>query len=81
MELNDLTEGQKAKIRGCGSAEELASLAEEEGIELTDEQLSAVSGGSWNSADFPKCPKCNSEDIYKDRNTGVWHCRACGHTW
>lgn len=29
--------------------------------------------------DLPKCPKCNSEYTYEDRNLFV--CTACGHEW
>ena len=57
MNINELSEEVKAKLRECKSAEELRALAEEEGIELTDELLEAVSGG-W---DFPIRPfKCES---------------------
>ena len=45
MEFSELTEEQKAKARECTSAEQLVALAREEGVELTDEQLDAVSGG------------------------------------
>ncbi len=30
------------------------------------------------SAD-PRCPKCNSEHSYEDRN--LWICPECGHEW
>ena len=44
--LKGLTEEQIAKIKACKSQEEMLALAKQEGIELTDEQLEAVSGGS-----------------------------------
>lgn len=47
MEFNDLTEEQKAKIRECKTPEEMLALAREEGYELSDDQLEAVSGGTW----------------------------------
>ena len=40
-----LTEEQIAKAKSCKSAEELLACAKKEGLELTEEQLSAVSGG------------------------------------
>ncbi|MBR1829701.1 MAG: hypothetical protein IJ781_09375 [Atopobiaceae bacterium] len=40
-----LTDEQKAKARACKSAEEVMRLVAEEGIELPDEMLQAVSGG------------------------------------
>ena len=45
--FNELTPDQMEKARACKSSDELVELAESEGIELTDEQLDAVSGGSW----------------------------------
>ena len=49
--LKGLTEEQIAKVKTCKSQEELLKLAKEEGIELTDEQLTAVSGGGCRAAD------------------------------
>ena len=54
MEFNDLTEEQKAKALACKSSEELIALAEAEGIELTEEQLNAVSGG-WTPCEELTC--------------------------
>ncbi|MBQ9042512.1 MAG: Nif11-like leader peptide family natural product precursor [Eggerthellaceae bacterium] len=45
MNFNDLTEEQKAKARACKTPEEMLALAREEGYELPDEDLEAVSGG------------------------------------
>ena len=45
--FSDLTPEQMEKARACKDASELVALAQTEGIELTDEQLDAVSGGSW----------------------------------
>ena len=43
--LKGLSEEQIKKIEACKSSEEMLNLAKAEGIELTDEQLEAVSGG------------------------------------
>ncbi len=43
--LAGLSEEQIAKVEACKSSAEILALAQEEGIELTDEQLAAVSGG------------------------------------
>lgn len=49
MEFNDLTEEQKAKAREAKTPEEVLALAKEEGIDLSDEQLEAISGGKkWS---------------------------------
>ena len=50
MEFNDLTEEQKAKALACQTPEEIFALAQEEGYELSDEQLDGVAGG-WGEAD------------------------------
>ena len=61
--LKGLTEEQIAKVKACKSSEEVLKLAKEEGIELTDEQLEAVSGGcgtghgsTWTTG--VRCPGC-----------------------
>lgn len=41
----ELLKGLTAKIKACENQEEILKLAKEEGIELTNEQLEAVSGG------------------------------------
>ena len=43
--LKGLTEEQIERIKKCKNQEELLALAKEEGIELTNEQLEAISGG------------------------------------
>lgn len=49
MQFDNLTSEQLAKARACRSIEELLDLAMAEGVELTDEQLDAISGGSvWD---------------------------------
>ena len=61
--LKGLGEEQVAKIRNCKTHEEMLKLAKEEGVELTDEQLEAVSGGSCE-AKLPPCPNCQSDNTY-----------------
>ena len=45
---DSLSEGAKAKLKGCETPEEILELAQEEGYELSDEQLEGISGG-WGS--------------------------------
>ena len=40
-----LSDDLKAKATECRTSEELMNLAKTEGIELTDDQLDAISGG------------------------------------
>ena len=50
MNFENLTEEQKAKARAAKTPEDVLTLAEEEGYELTDDELEAVSGG-WCASD------------------------------
>lgn len=60
MDFMDLTPELREKAKACKSAEELVQLAKEEGLELSDDDLNAISGGkSW---------KCMCE--------GIDHCPA-----
>ena len=43
--LKGLSPEQIEKVKDCKSSEELLQLARDEGVQLTDEQLNAVSGG------------------------------------
>ena len=45
MQLDELSDDLKAKVLACKSPEELLALAQEEGYELSDDELEAVSGG------------------------------------
>ena len=47
--LKGLTEEQIAKVKACKNGEELLKLAKEEGVELSNEQLEAISGGACSS--------------------------------
>lgn len=45
--FSDLTPEQMEKARACKNASELVELAKSEGVELTDDQLDAIAGGTW----------------------------------
>lgn len=45
-----LTEQQISKVRSCKNPSEILSLAKEEGVELTDEQLEAINGGACSDS-------------------------------
>ena len=47
MKYEDLSPELKEKVRACKSPEEMLALAQEEGYDLSDEELEGVSGGSW----------------------------------
>ena len=85
--LKGLTDEQIAKVKACKNSDELLALAKEEGIELTDEQLAAVSGGGVCSVvsdigdkiNPTDCPKCGANGPKKDGDKRV--CKKCGHVW
>lgn len=57
MNYEDLTPEQQEKLKAAKTPEEIIALAKEEGYDLSDEELEAISGGlSWNS-----CPWHNSK--------------------
>ena len=45
MDYKDLTAEQREKARACKTPEEMLELAQEEGYDLSDDELEAVSGG------------------------------------
>ncbi len=47
VSFNELTPEQMEKARACKSPADLVELAKSEGVELTDDQLDAISGGTW----------------------------------
>lgn len=60
--LKGLTDEQIKKARECKNSDEILALAREEGVELTDEQLEAVSGGC-GSHKKNVCSNCGSGGI------------------
>ena len=76
--LKGLTEEQIAKLKACKSNEEILAAAKAEGIELTDEQLEAVSGGNCIT-DFD-CPRCNKTIDYNSCDDYYnYTCPHCGY--
>ena len=75
--LVGLTEEQIARVKACKNQEEMLALAKEEGIELTDEQLEAVSGGRCTSS--TKCPNCGCRSFDWDEscNCRKYYCVRC----
>jgi len=63
MNYEELTPEQQKKAKACKTPEDVLALAKEEGLELSDEELEAVSGG-WDDC---------------DTYTGNKHDRFCRH--
>ena len=85
--LKGLTEEQIAKVKACKNTEEVLAIAKEEGIELSEEQLEAVSGGCGTfTASDKKCPKCGCNRLRQSCSGDVivtyyLTCTQCGFTW
>ena len=85
--LQGLTKEQIAKVKKCKNHDELLKLAKEQGVELTNEQLSAISGGGACSVvsdigdklNPNDCPKCGKNGPKKDGYKRV--CKKCGYVW
>lgn len=88
--LKGLTDEQIARVKACKSHEELLALAKEEGAELTDEQLNAISGGCLFSSTENNCPQCGagyddimfwSERFANGHETVHYECKKCQCQW
>ena len=84
--LKGLTKEQIVKVKACKNTEEILKVAAEEGVELTEEQLEAVSGGS--SCFDTTCPKCGSSYIdhieWLNSDNVYWKkklCKICDYSW
>ena len=80
--LKGLSEEQIAKLKACKNTEEIMAAAKEEGVELNDEQLEAVSGGGCDGPLI--CPRCNSQNCrnYNAYGGAQWHiCDDCKYKW
>ena len=76
--LKGLSEEQLARIEACNSQEEILKIAKEEGVELTEEQLEAVSGGNcFTDFDCPNCGQNIDGNSCDDHYNYV--CPHCGH--
>lgn len=52
--LKGLTEDQITKVKACDDVSDLLQLAKDEGVELNEEQLAAVSGGACSTENKEK---------------------------
>ena len=79
--LEGLTDEQIAKVKACDGPEEMLAIAKEEGVELNEDQLEAVSGGNCVPT-LKGCPRCGGNnlttvDINSDGSRVKYQCNAC----
>ena len=72
MDYKDLDPELLEKAQACKTSEELIALANAEGIELSGEELEAISGGSWGGYFEGGC----STHVCGDYDCSVFMCRT-----
>ena len=80
MNHEDLSPELQAKVNTCKTPEDILALAKSEGYELSDEELTEVTGAgsfAWNRPE--NCPRCGSKNIYHFENH--FYCRDCRYDW
>ena len=82
--LKGLTDEQITRVKNCNNSEELLAMAKQEGVELSDEQLSAISGGCYNSSsveryeiDNMQCPECLNSHCMEKVSDDWYRCKYC----
>jgi len=79
MQLNDLSPEQQNKASECKSPADILALAQEEGYELTDDELDQISGGSWMGSAL-RCPFCGSSKA-EPQGMHSYRCSACNQVF
>lgn len=51
MNFDEISNETREKLKECKTSEEIVELAQSEGIDLSEEELEAISGGSWKCSD------------------------------
>ena len=81
MDFNDLTPEQRSKIDAAKTPQEILALAQEEGYELSPEELDMVAGGdAWYEDSPVTCMNCghNWRERLPDSGTKTIRCPNCG---
>ncbi|MBQ9002128.1 MAG: Nif11-like leader peptide family natural product precursor [Eggerthellaceae bacterium] len=58
LENMDISPELREKAKACKTPEEIMALAKKEGYKLSEDELEAVSGGSWGS--IPEDSECKT---------------------
>ena len=86
MDIDKVEDADLRSIAKDGSSsEEILAATRQEGIELSDEELEYISGGSiWDADYYSKCPECGSTNIRRrGQQIAVpdYLCVDCGCEW
>lgn len=84
MSIKDLKNPEfQEKLQAAATPEEMLALAREEGMKLSDDELSDVAGGSWYSTEsdytFTNCVECGKKVAWVDSEGALTACPYCGH--
>lgn len=78
--LKGLSEEQIAKVKACKNSDEILKIAKSEGVELSEEQLDAVTGGCGTAEEVGaviQCKYCNNFAVRKPGDQ-YFRCDSCG---
>lgn len=81
MDLNNLTPEQRAKVDAAKTPEEILAIAQEEGYELSREELDSIAGGdSWYEDTQVTCMNCGRTWLVHEPDHGsiTVRCPSCG---
>lgn len=82
MDFKDLTPGQRAKIDAAKTPEEILAIAQEEGYELSRDELDSIAGGQHWTVEYTKvtCITCGYSWKVEEPNHGskTVKCPKCG---
>ena len=81
MNFEELTPEMQAKARACTTAEEVLKLAEDEGRELSEDELDSISGGKvpWYVGNGFVCPRCKGHNTRVTAGREKFVCDDCGY--
>ena len=83
--LKGLSEEQIEKVLNCKSVDEILAVAKAEGVELTDEQLEAISGGGCDAKQYFVCKFCGKTAAVPlpviPKKKIYYMCYDCRKTW
>lgn len=81
VDPKNLTPEQQEKFLACKSPEDVRALCEDECLELSNEELDAISGGAGPDAQGNFiCPWCR-EYALRLNGDGTYTCSFCGKTF